>query len=171
MGKVIMIKKAIKILFCILILITFCGVNSSVSRAESQNACAIWLCLPAGFPQGCSGAYGEFKHRIKKGRPPLPPLSSCSNGPNGETTNGRYTLGYEQFEPCKGGYTLKTYGFGGYGRSNNLKGACYLNRCVSRIGTAIPNDYRCENYIAKKRPKPSFVKMWVDGKYLGQFFY
>ena len=165
-----MISNAIKFLILIFTTISFVGGNGSISNAASQDACAIWLCLPAGFPGSeCSPAHSEFKHRIKKGRSPLPNLSDCSTGPNGEKTNGRYTLGYEAFEPCKQGYTLKTVSRG-YGRANQT-GICYADACASRIFTPILNDYRCTNYAATPRPKPSFVKMWVDGKYLGQFFY
>lgn len=158
-----MIKNAILLFLCLVLV----GIaTSQKAYAASQDACAIWLCLPGGFPQGCSGAFNEFKHRIKKGKPPLPALSSCTV--DGKT-NGHYQLGIEPFEPCKQGYTLKTI-HQGYGRENQT-GICYANSCVTRIYTPIMNDYRCVNYIAIPRPKPSFVKMWVDGKYLGQFFY
>ena len=33
------------------------------SYAASQDECAIWLCLPGGFPEGCGGAYSAFKCR------------------------------------------------------------------------------------------------------------
>lgn len=45
--------------------------------AASQDECAIWLCLPGGFPAGCAAAYSAFKKRIKKLKPPLPPFSGC----------------------------------------------------------------------------------------------
>lgn len=48
-----------------------------VSYAVSLKECAIWLCLPSGFPAGCSDAYAAMRKRIKKGRSPLPPLASC----------------------------------------------------------------------------------------------
>lgn len=49
-----------------------------VPVAQAKDAaCAIWLCLPAGFPSGCGDAKREFKKRIKKFKPPLPRLSSC----------------------------------------------------------------------------------------------
>ena len=39
--------------------------SPSSGYSASQDACAIWICLPGGFPSGCSGAYSEFKKRIK----------------------------------------------------------------------------------------------------------
>lgn len=151
-------------------MIVLFGLNNSPAKADSDAACAIWLCLPAGFPGSeCSAAHSEFKHRIKKGKPPLPNLAGCSSGPDGGYSTGNYTMGYEPFVPCKNGYTLKTINRG-YGRGNQT-GICYANACATRIYTPILNDYRCASYVATPRPKPSFVKMWVDGTYLGQFFY
>lgn len=45
--------------------------------AASDDECAIWLCLPTGFPSGCGDAKSAFKKRIKKFKPPLPSFSSC----------------------------------------------------------------------------------------------
>lgn len=138
--------------------------NGKMALASSQDACAIWICLPGGFPSGCGGAYSEFKKRIKKGRDPLPKLSSCTTGPNGEKVDGHYQLGYERFEPCDEGYVLreKQQGY------RATQGLCYRTQCA-------PQQYqendRCENYQAVIRPKPHFVKMWVNGEYLGQYFY
>lgn len=137
---------------------------SKIATASSQNACAIWICLPGGFPSGCSGAYSEFKNRIKKGRAPLPNLSSCTSGPNGERVDGHYQLGYERFEPCDDGYVLRERQQG----YRVVQGACYQTQCAPH---EFQENYRCESYQAVMRPKPHFVKMWVDGGYLGQYFY
>ena len=120
--------------------------------AASQDACAIWICLPGGFPSGCGGAYSEFKRRIKKGRDPLPKLSSCTTGPNGERIDGHYQLGYERFEPCEDGYVLREKRQG-YRAS---QGACYLTRCAP---SSFQENSSCENYEAIIRPKPHYVKM------------
>jgi hypothetical protein len=67
------------------------GFNSLPSFAASQDECAIWLCLPAGFPSGCSAAKSAFKNRIKHHQSPLPAFSSCAvEQDNGGTT---YTQG------------------------------------------------------------------------------
>ena len=132
--------------------------------ASSQDACAIWICLPGGFPSGCGGAYSEFKKRIKKGRDPLPKLSSCTTGPNGEIIDGHHQLGYERFEPCDDGYVLRERRQG-YRAS---QGICYRTQCAPQ---QFQENYRCEGYQAVIRPKPRYVKMWVNGEYLGQYFY
>ncbi|ARR51947.1 conjugal transfer protein [Photobacterium damselae] len=51
--------------------------TSMPARAASQDDCAIWLCLPTGFPSGCSTAKRAFIKRIKKFKPPLPNIASC----------------------------------------------------------------------------------------------
>lgn len=46
----------------------------------NQDECAIWLCLPAGFPQGCGSAHKAMLKRLKKGRSALPDFNSCAIG-------------------------------------------------------------------------------------------
>ena len=150
--------------FIILSFVAVIVLNPSRGYSVSQDACAIWICLPGGFPSGCGGAYSEFKKRIEKGRDPLPRLSSCTTGPNGERIDGHYQLGYERFEPCDKGYVLreKRQGY----RDN--QGLCYQTQCAPQ---QYENNFRCKNYQAVIRPKPYFLRMWVDGQYLGQYFY
>ena len=152
----------------LLMAIVFCAQISKPANAGSEAACAIWICLPGGFPTGCSAAYGEFKDRIKHGRDPLPALSGCSTGPNGETVSGRYQLGYELWEPCKDDYVIREYRQSGSYRANQA--SCFLETCAP-TGNVRGENSSCENYAAVRRPKPSYVQMWVDGSYLGQFFY
>ena len=160
-------------IFTIFIGLVFTLSVPTPSQAASQNACAIWLCLPGGFPSGCSGAYKEFKHRIKKGRSPLPKLSSCTTGPNGERVDGKYELGFERYESCENGFVLREPENG-----QNLIAQCFNETCApQKLGQSQYqpnrgyNQRRCESYDAIRRAKPQFVKMWVDGEYLGQYFY
>lgn len=53
-------------------------VFSNPAHAFSQTQCSIWLCLPAGFPSGCSDAYYAMKRRLRRGQSALPPLASCT---------------------------------------------------------------------------------------------
>lgn len=50
---------------------------SPIAQAASEDECSIWLCLPTGFGEGCGGAKSAFKHRVKRGKPPLPDLGEC----------------------------------------------------------------------------------------------
>jgi hypothetical protein len=47
------------------------------AHAIPLKSCSIWLCLPAGFPEGCKDAYAAMKKRLRKGQSPRPPLASC----------------------------------------------------------------------------------------------
>lgn len=48
------------------------------ARAASEAECAIWICLPGGFPGGCEEAYSAMVARVERLRPPLPPFKACS---------------------------------------------------------------------------------------------
>lgn len=138
------------------------------AEAESEANCAIWICLPGGFPSGCEAAYNAYKDRIKHGRPPLPQLSACTTGPKGEKVDGRYELGYERYEFCKAGFVLReSSDQGRFGSALCVKNGCN-NSDIGDGGRVIGN---CESYQAIKRQKQNFVKMWINGDYLGQFFY
>ena len=151
----------------IVLIVTFVVLISGFSRghAASEADCAIWICLPGGFPSGCSAAYSAFRDRIKHRKPPLPDLSSCTTGPNGESVAGNYDLGRETFETCSGGYVLRENNRNGF-----PMGKCYLAQCApERYLDA--NETYCQNYEAVRRTKQNYVKMWVNGDYLGQFWY
>ena len=53
------------------------GVVLNSAYAVPLKSCSIWLCLPAGFPSGCSDAYSAMKKRLKRGQSARPPLASC----------------------------------------------------------------------------------------------
>ncbi len=57
---------------------SLCSVSiPQTALAASSDECAIWLCLPTGFPSGCSGPKSAFKKRIKRMKSPLPGFNSC----------------------------------------------------------------------------------------------
>ncbi len=155
------------VLFAIVTILIASVMGAPPARAASEAECAIWLCLPGGFPSGCSAAHSAFKKRIKKGKPPLPDLSSCTTGPDGKGTSGNYQMGYEMFEACKEGYVLK--------QNNNgymSTGTCEKTQCQhSPYGFGNWNNNVCDRYTAIRRSQPNYVKMWVEGKYIGQFWY
>ncbi len=165
-------RATLKLIFLSIFLVSIVFTIEPV-RAESEEACAIWLCLPAGFPQGCSGAYSEFRDRLREGHSPLPDLSSCTTGPNGENSRGRYKRGYEKYYPCEDGFELQI-------NSENVSARA---RCVSELydlpcahKDGLQMIYRNENqccyyYPARRRLEPNYIEMWVDGQYLGKFYW
>lgn len=155
-----------KIPLIALIIFVSCSSTIPSAKAESEAACAIWLCLPGGFPTGCASAYSEFKHRIKKGKSPLPNLSSCTTGPDGQSSNGRYSLGVEYFMPCKAGFAIDENLLRSSGR-----GVCKPTNPACARNNRYSSSVDCASYSAVRRSNPSYVEMWVDGQYLGKFFY
>lgn len=68
--------KCCGILVCGLLIMT---AVPKVSMAASQDECAIWLCMPAGFPGSeCNAPHKAMIKRIKKGQSPLPYFGSCA---------------------------------------------------------------------------------------------
>lgn len=64
--------------------------------AASQDECAIWICLPGGFPSGCGSAKSAMKDRLKDGKSPLPSFSSCavSAGDDGSSPASQMSSNY-----------------------------------------------------------------------------
>lgn len=139
--------------------------------ARGEADCAIWLCMPAGFPTGCSSAWSAFKKRIRKGRSPLPNLMSCTRG----KSSGSYRRGFEAFETCQSGYTTQNYfndddrRIGSYNNSPTARVCTDLSSCRSygRDGDQVCS----RKYVAQRRAKPHWIDMTIDGKPLGRFFY
>lgn len=153
-------------LFLTLLLALLCfSWSPRPAQAASEAECAIWICLPGGFPSGCGAAYSAFRHRIKHRQSPLPPLAACTTGPDGIGTDGRYELGYEAYEACKEGYKLHQTAINRYSQ----QAMCYPNNCSP--GQYQPGRGICDGYAAIRRSQPSYIKIWVKGEYLGQYWY
>lgn len=105
---------------------------SPAAQAASEDECSIWLCLPTGFGEGCGGAKSAFKHRIKKGKSPLPDLGECAlqgktgipdvdnailGGESQFTSNNGIAAGFKDKPPQKGTPCMR-YGSGGNLRTN-----------------------------------------------------
>lgn len=80
---------------------------STPAFAVSQDECAIWLCLPSGFPAGCEAAHSAMHHRIKHGKSALPPFEQCAVDQNGEqgkddefSTRERFVLHIREHQEC-----------------------------------------------------------------------
>ena len=58
------------------------------AEAASQDECKIWLCLPSGFPSGCSSAYSAMLRRIRHFQPPLPSFMSCAVSSGSQNAGG-----------------------------------------------------------------------------------
>lgn len=143
----------------------FLCAHPSELEAASEAECAIWLCLPGGFPAGCGAAQQAFHFRVKYRLPPLPPLASCTAGPGGTEPSGRYETGYQEFETCKVGYRTRQIGVGRYSRQI----ACYPEDCNPE--QYMPRDGSCIGYTPARKTQPNYIRLWVNDKYLGQYWY
>jgi hypothetical protein len=165
-----------KMLLMMSAMIMFLGMLiPSASYAASQDECAIWLCLPGGFPEGCGGAYSAFKKRLKNGKSPLPEFSSCAVSLDGTSSSGRYQMGVEQFEACPIGHmVIDRFSYS----LNQQARHCLAQRCVDQNPNAVTllnqgfeTNPICPISYAAMRAQQHYIEMWVDQKYLGKFFY
>lgn len=62
------------------------SIYSPPTFAASDTACAIWMCLPTGFGEGCREPHREFRKRTRRGQPAMPPFQACMARPEGDTT-------------------------------------------------------------------------------------
>lgn len=105
-------KKFMKknILISALILGAFITPSYSQDMSDHDADCAIWLCLPSGFPSGCGKPLSKFKDRIKHLRSPLPSWSSCAvSANNGQNSPQPYTIKFDNATYTNNGkgYTKK----------------------------------------------------------------
>lgn len=73
----------------------FSALMPCLSFAASQDECSIWLCLPGGFPSGCSAAHAAMLKRLKNLESPLPSFSSCAT----EADNTSYNYSVAAYIP------------------------------------------------------------------------
>ena len=75
----------------------------------TSSACKIWLCLPAGFPSGCSDAHTAMIKRIRHFKPPLPSFGSCAVNPEINTgSHMSFTAGQAAWMPATQTYIKGT---------------------------------------------------------------
>ncbi|MEM8183582.1 hypothetical protein Q4R69_17790 [Morganella morganii subsp. sibonii] len=120
------------------------GLPDNQAYAASQDECAIWLCLPAGFGTGCGAAHSAFKNRLKKGKSPLPSWNSCSVG--------------ESAEPYSYRKTYRTYTNYGNGKIKENRGSnCPAN------GYIYWNDYKYDGVEAICTTTEIYTTTFYDG--------
>jgi hypothetical protein len=86
-------------LICLFSLLVVLMSTVSTVHAASQNECAIWICLPGGFPAGCGAAHSAMISRIEDRKPPLPAFTSCAAKEPGHSDMS-YDYNYAAFIPA-----------------------------------------------------------------------
>ena len=137
--------------------------------------CAIWLCLPTGFPSGCEEAKDAFKDRIKNFKSPLPALSSClvNTGVKNTTSKVSSTDGYAALIP----ETTECISWGQRRANHEWQRYC---RKEQTTPTHIIKNTRCSRYWrdGEQITRPSgcsktirYVDTYMDGKAYGETYY
>jgi len=82
------------------------GGGALLGNNTGEQDCAIWLCLPFHFPEGCEDAKRRMNIRLDSGRDPLPAYPQCSTG--GTEDAGHFSVDYETSIVCRGNFELVT---------------------------------------------------------------
>lgn len=85
-----------------LLAVGLCAGFSVPAYAGGQAECAIWICLPGGFPAAglCPAAHAIMLTRIAEFKPPMPAWGSCSAG---AAPNVDVSLGQDLYQECPAG--------------------------------------------------------------------
>ena len=160
-------------------------IASAGAQAASQDECAIWLCLPGGFPGSeCSAPESAMWDRIEDGDSPLPPFSECAVDAEGIGYQEGYAAYIPPHKHCVKSHKERR-GYTSYGAPNYVT-ICdefedvpgkYLEGVGCRhvgYGATEPNcsgnhlDVRGQtSCIGTKR----FIRILENGKQLGSVFY
>ena len=102
---------------------------SAPVKADSYNAdCAIWICLPAGFGEGCEKAHAAFIRRVTHfpPRPPMPPWSACESHDPMASDGGELTTkkGRAAFVPERDLCSAYEYRWNGMGKDSQAVLVC-----------------------------------------------
>lgn len=133
------------------------SIISPQTHAESEDECAIWLCLPAGFPAGCEKAYSAMIKRITRWKPlpPLPAFAACAiSNPDAKDE--------EKIDPEEFSYTYRRVIIFKDG-SIKLGNSCWVRSGSGRDAT----QYYIPNCITSKRE----IKVFQKGKLIGNPYY
>ncbi len=139
--------------------------------AADQDDCAIWLCLPTGFPSGCSGAKSAFKKRIKHLRPPLPDLMSCVvDAPDGTMPNMDYQMGVVSYIPAS--QKCVKYEITGYGNTGPQYSCTQYEEIPAHYvdGPCIPSSYSGTGQNGCTATH-NYITVYQDGGVIGETYY
>ncbi|MGO4746761.1 hypothetical protein [Serratia quinivorans] len=151
--------KKLGILLCWLLTIT---AVPKISVAASQDECAIWLCMPAGFPGNeCNAPHNAMLKRVKKGKSPLPSFSSCAVN---SSSTGSANTGKGAWLPARKECVRWAHGHGDeWCTKYETKPAEFKKNqlCIINNGNHYPPGCRSQNYI----------DIYIDGKKVGDTYY
>jgi hypothetical protein len=144
------------------------GLNSFNALAASQDECAIWICLPGGFPSGCGAAHSAMVKRLSKLKSPLPSFSSCvvaSDTPG--SSNMSFTYNYAAYIPQRQVCADRYYGWGDNDRCSTWK---TVPRKMIK-GTRCSTDYDGYSDPAYCTATYEYADVFLDGVKTGKTRY
>jgi len=134
---------------------------SSNATAASQDECAIWICLPGGFPAGCAAAHAAMIKRLTKLKPPLPAFGSCAVGGGNMTSTFRPAALIAERQVCSDYRQMKD-----------------IRECIA--WKTIPQHYlkgvACRKTDAGEHPEGCittyrYVEVFENGKQVGETYF
>lgn len=167
---------------------------SSGIMSDRQNECAIWLCLPGGFAEGCSASYSSYIKRITSftgGKHPkrkytdLPKFDLCvdENPPgiedyNVEKSEITYNSAYEVHMPAYNTCTSWKRTSCGHSGCSTTKKCKAVKTTAARtfISDEKYHSYSTINvgdteYTTKYAPTRLYSEVLVDGEPVGSRWY
>lgn len=147
---------------------------SSSAQAASQDECAIWLCLPGGFPSGCGAAHSAMVDRVKDFKPPLPPFPSCVVNPSdgtGSSSTMTSTHGVAAYIPAHRECVGNAYDPDRVGGATNC--ARYRNVPEQRVmGVSCQTHHESGNTTPNGCTRTDrYATVFVDGQQQGETFW
>lgn len=138
------------------------------AQAASQDECAIWICLPGGFPSGCGAAKSAMRDRIKDMKSPLPSFSSCAvNPPSGSGSHMTSDFGWAAYIPPRRVCTQ----YRRYGRDNEecVAYETLPEQYVRNTRCHVDRDgYRTPRYCTRTY---RWAEVFVEGQLAGPTYY
>ena len=145
------------------IAVTGAGLTPSSASAENYDIdCKLILCMPAGFPSGCSDAFDHMIDRLRDGKSPIG-FCALSDGSEYDSYDIEYSVKRTtspQGWQCPVGKTLyHTVQSDDDGRRQTVNTFCYDNAYTRRSWTS--DGYQDRTFYVNKTP-PERTDFWVN---------
>ncbi len=137
-------------------------------HAGSDDECAIWICLPAGFgPSECHSAYKAMVNRIKDFKPPLPDFFSCAVKSDDSSTMS-YDYSYAAYVPA-GKRCAEWFDAGEQTSTECLRYESWSDHYVK--GTQCVNRKEEDPYPPGCTGTTRYIDVFIDGEQAGETYY
>lgn len=155
--------------------------TKEANGSSDDDDCAIWICLPNKFPEGCAKAHKRFLKRIRRHKSPLPSFSSCVKEvknmmiPSASGSTMTYENKTAAYIPKHRKFTCTKYA-PNYGQYANVQGNC-MEYKVEDIpesyikGTPCIHDNYGHTHPDGCTETRSYIDVKMDGKQFGETYF